>query len=260
MEANVFDNYNERLRASLESARGVVGLVVMGTTSDSTHRDQWSDHDFWVITEPGMQDSFVEDLSWLPDYQNIAITIKHGPRGRTILFRNRHKIEFLVFDAGEAQSGKIERYSILIDRDQVSKLIKEIHEETLRQVQIRSDALENLCVLAWTACERYMRGELLSARQYMDGFAVNQFLNLIRDSEPDQTHRDVLDPRRRFEQRSPELAAEVLAVLDPPVPETALSLLQIVERELKPKAPTLAWDKVAMVRSWISELLDVKGR
>ena len=29
MEANVFDNYTERLRASLESARGVVGLVVM---------------------------------------------------------------------------------------------------------------------------------------------------------------------------------------------------------------------------------------
>ena len=256
----MFDDYTERLRTSLESARGVVGLVVMGTTSDSTHRDQWSDHDFWVITEPGMQDSFVEDLSWLPDYQNIAITIKHGPRGRTILFRNRHKVEFLVFDAGEAQAGKVERYTVLIDRDRIAELLETIHAETLRQARTRSDGLENLCVLAWSACERYMRGEGLSARQYMDGFAVNQFLNLMRDSEADQGYRDVLDPRRRFEQTSPELATEVLAVLNRPVPDAALSLLQIVERELKPKAPTLAWDKVVMVRSWISDLRNVKGR
>jgi len=48
------------------------------------------------------------------------------------------------------------------------------------------------------------------------------------------------------------LAAELLELYGKPVPDAALHLLEIVERELKPKAPALAWDKVAIVRSWIS--------
>jgi hypothetical protein len=99
-----------------------------------------------------------------------------------------------------------------------------------------------------------MRGELLSARQYMDAFAIDRLLSLIANNEPAEESRDTLDPRRRLEQRSPELAAEVIAVRERPVPEAALQLLAIAERELKPKAPALAWDKVTMVREWISGL------
>jgi hypothetical protein len=257
MEA--FDIYTERLRAALDSAPEVVGLVTLGTTVDSTLRDEWSDHDFWVITKAGAQDSFLKDLSWLPDAHNIAITVCHGKSYRTVVYRNRHKVEFAVFDANEAREGKAQRYQVLIDRGQIAELMESVHQGTIKQAQdnqARPDALQNLCVLVWSACERYSRGELLSARQYLDGFAVNQLLGLISvsDRETVEDGKDVLDPRRRLELRSPALAEEVLTLLDEPVPEAALHLLEIAERELKQKAPTLAWDKVTMVQGWICEL------
>lgn len=251
MDAAQFDNYTERLRASLESIREVLGLVVLGSTADSTLRDEWSDHDFWIITEVGAQAALLEDLTWLPDYQNIALTVKHLPHGRTIIFRNRHKVEFAIFDATEVGSGKVDRYRVLIDRDRVAQLTAAVDEETRRQAQAKPDALENLCVVLWSACERHMRGELLSARQYLDGFAIDRLLSLISNTEPGDKRKDVLDARRRLEQRSPELAAELMAVRAQPVPEAALQLLEIAERELKPKAPTLAWEKVTMVQGWI---------
>jgi hypothetical protein len=257
MEAAAFDIYTERLRATLESAREVVGFVTLGTTVDSTLRDEWSDHDFWVITKAGAQGSFLEDLSWLPDAHNIAITVCHGKSYRTVVYRNRHKVEFAVFDVNEARDGKAQRYRILIDRDQIAELMESVHQATIKQGQAGPDALQNLCVLLWSACERYSRGELLSARQYLDGFAVNQLLGLIsvQDSETVEEGKDALDPRRRLELRSPALAEEVLTILDEPVPEAALHFLEIAERELKQKAPALAWENVTMVRGWICEVV-----
>jgi hypothetical protein len=254
MDAAQFENYTERLRVSLESVREVLGLVVLGSTADSTLRDEWSDHDFWIITEVGAQYALLEDLTWLPDYQNIALAVKHLPHGRTIVFRNRHKVEFAIFDPTEVGSGKVDRYRTLIDRNRVAELIAAVHDETRQHAQARPDALENLCVVLWSACERHMRGELWSARQYLDGFAIDRLLGLISNTEPADESKDTLDARRRLEQRSPALAAELMAVRDQPVPEAALHLLEIAERELKPKAPTLTWDKVTMVRDWISTL------
>lgn len=229
----------------------MIGLVTLGSTADPAFRDEWSDHDFWVITQPGAQDSLVEDLSWLPDYENILLEVSHKPHGRTILFRNRHKVEFAALDVSELNSGRIERYRILIDRDGVAELIGKIHLETHRQAKLRPEALENLCVLVWSAYELHARGEILHARQYLNGFAINQLLNILQSESVDD-RKDALDPRRRLEMRAPELAAELLALYGKPIPDAALQLLEIVERELKPEVPALAWDNVAIVRSWIS--------
>src|SRR4030095_773790 len=119
MESKAFEDYTERLQVSLANAHGVVGLVVMGSTVDTRFRDQWSDHDFWVITETGAQDALVQDLSWLPDYRDILLVVSHRNRRRTVLFENGHKVEFGVFDRNEATEGKIERYRILLDRNHI---------------------------------------------------------------------------------------------------------------------------------------------
>ena len=255
MELKAFETYTDQLRASLESARDVLGLVTLGSTADAALRDEWSDHDFWVITKPGAQDKFVNDLSWLPDYHDVAIVACHGKQGRTVLYRNRHQVEFAVFDVDEARMGKIERYQVLIDRAQIVELIESVHQNTLHEGRVKPDALENLCATVWAACKRYRRGELLSARQYIDGFAVNKLLGLICGNEPDDERKDTLDPRRRLELRSSALSAEVLALRDLPVPEAALRILEIAHQELGPKSPNLAWEKLGMVEGWIRELV-----
>jgi len=194
-------------------------------------------------------------LSWLPDAHEILLVVTHGKHRRTVMYKDRHKVEFAVFDMNEAREGKVVRYRILIDRDHIAELIDAVHQQTLKDAETRQDALENLCVLLWTACERYSRGELLSARQYVDGFAVNQLLSLISENVEAEQNRDALDPRRRLETSSPDLAEEVLILVGKSVPEAAIGLLQIAERELKAKAPALPWDKTKMVGGWIQTLL-----
>jgi hypothetical protein len=175
MDSAAFDFYTDRLRTALESAQGVIGLVTLGTTADAAFRDEWSDHDFWVITEAGAQYHLLKDLSWLPDVSNIEITVCHRELHRTVVYRNRHKVEFAVFDARQALDGKAQSHRILLDRGEVAELMQSIHQVTLNQAKAghaRPDSLENLCVLVWSACERDSRGELLSARQYLDGFVI----------------------------------------------------------------------------------------
>lgn len=257
MKAADFQKYTEQLRSSLEARSEVLGLVTIGSTADATFRDEWSDHDFWVITKAGAQDALVDDLSWLPQAHHIAITVCHAKHRRTLLYRNRQKVEFAVFDLNNARDGKIERYRVLIDRGDIAQLIASIHQDTIREAQPKADSLENFYLLIWSACERHSRGELLSARQYLDGFAVNQLLSLlsVTGDRTAEASNDALDPRRRMESRAPELAAEILKTGNEPVPQGALHLLEIAERELKPKAPNLAWEKVSLVQQWICELV-----
>jgi len=260
MDNRSFEIFTASLRSALEHDPKVLGLITLGSTADASFRDEWSDHDFWIVTESGAQDAYLDDFSWLPDAEAIAIKVPHGKRRRTLLYRNRHQVEFAVFDTEEAHSGQIERYAVLIDRGPVAELAASIQRQTLQQARSSrtlGEALENLCVLTWSASERNARGEGLSARQYLDGFAVNQLLRLLSGCADDGLGAggDQLDPRRRLETRSPGLAAEILLLLEQPIPAVAIKMLDIAEREIKAKAPALGWDHVEMVRGWISELV-----
>jgi len=256
MNAIEFETYTDRLRSSVQSIPEVIGLVTLGSTAEPQLRDEWSDHDFWVITESDAQDLLIKDLRWLPDAHAIAIEVCHGPRRRTLVYASGHKIEFAIFDVVEAIKGKIQRYAVLIDRGNIADLMSSIQQDTLSEARLthdRPDALENLCVLVWSACERHQRGELLSARQYLDAFSVNQLLSLLAIHDVD-TLSDELDPRRHLESSSPKLAAEVLKVGGEPVPIAAVHLLDIALRELKDKKPDLAWEQVIRVKEWIGKL------
>jgi hypothetical protein len=52
---------------------------------------------------------------------------------------------------------------------------------------------------------------------------------------------DSFDSLRRFERAYPELGAELAAVVRRSPPEAALGLLEIIEREVRPRRPDLAW-------------------
>jgi len=245
-----FDRYTEVLQRNLESVAEVMGLVTLGSTADKQLRDQWSDHDFWVITKSSVQPKLLDDLSWLPAGDQILLKVRHS-NGYTVVYDNKHKVEFAVFDLDKARTGKAERYSILIDRDEIGELMISIHENSIKPVRASAEGLENLCVLVWSACERSERGETLSARQYLDGFAVNQLLNLV--TSPLNPERDRLDPRRRLEKSAPDLAAEIVALSNLVIPLAALRMFEIAERELKETSPGLCWDKVTMIKGWIRD-------
>src|SRR5207237_44114 len=56
MERTAYDRFSERLHQRLAADERVLGLVALGSMSGEPPPDQWSDHDFFVITRPGEQE------------------------------------------------------------------------------------------------------------------------------------------------------------------------------------------------------------
>ena len=93
--------------------------------------DQWSDHDFFVVTIPGQQEAFRTDLSWLPNHQRIAFWFRDSPHALRAVFDSGHLLEFVLFDEAElAAHGQINRYRVLLDRSDVTRLAAEVAERT----------------------------------------------------------------------------------------------------------------------------------
>ena len=257
MNPTEYQDFLAGLISTLEGDPLVLGLIALGSTADAASRDRWSDHDFWVITAPGSQSRYLDTVSWLPRAGDILMTVSHGPSRRTVLYGERHIAEYAVFDPEEAVSGKIERYRVLIDRRDIGGLAESIRLQTQKERTsglARPDKLENLCLLLWTAFERWERGERLSAQRYIQ-FSIDLFLDLLVAHKGLNRPRiaDELEARRRLEQIEPELGQELgrIGLLAPA--EAGVALIDLAQERLMARAPELAWEKVFVVRKWLQE-------
>jgi hypothetical protein len=50
MDEQAYEAFTRQLKVRLMADPRVIGLITLGSTADATQRDEWSDHDFWVIT------------------------------------------------------------------------------------------------------------------------------------------------------------------------------------------------------------------
>jgi len=257
MDAIEYQSFLDELTSTLEADPLVLGLVALGSTADDASRDRWSDHDFWIITSPGNQSRYLDTFSWLPRAADILITVGHGPSRRTVLYGDGHKAEYAVFDPEEAVSGKIERFRLLLDRRDIGGLAESIRLQTRHErtsALDRPDKLENLCILLWTAYERWARGERLSAQRYVQ-FSIDAFLDLLVAHEAlgRPPVADELETRRRLEQIEPELGRELGRVVLLAPAEAGVVLIDLAQTRLSLRAPELAWEKALAVRMWLQE-------
>lgn len=52
-----FLEYSSELSSALEKRDEVIGLVFVGSTAETSRVDEWSDHDFFVVTKSGFAES-----------------------------------------------------------------------------------------------------------------------------------------------------------------------------------------------------------
>ncbi|MCC7207592.1 MAG: hypothetical protein IT323_09805, partial [Anaerolineae bacterium] len=103
----------DALRTRLEADPRVVGLVLLGSTADKSHApDEYSDHDFFVITTPGAQEHFRTHLDWLPDPDSIVLAVRETAHGLKILYTSGHILEFAVFDLAEIGAATVNDFAI----------------------------------------------------------------------------------------------------------------------------------------------------
>jgi lincosamide nucleotidyltransferase len=243
MKRDAYDRLTERLREGLSADARVLGLVALGSMSgEPPVADEWSDHDFFVITRAGEQERMRTDLAWLPDAGQIALSYRETAHGVKVLYRNAHLLEFAVFDLEELSLARVNRYRTLFDRSGIEERMRALRERTSREVAERRPedrwlSGQFLAALL-VGAGRYRRGERVGGRAQLQAATVHLAQLLARASPPESPGvLDSLDPLRRFEQACPELGRELDDALGHPPPKAALRLLRIARRELPRRLP-----------------------
>lgn len=230
MNLAAYERYSAELEARLRADPRVLGLVALGSYADAALRDGWSDHDFWVVAADAEQDALLGDLAWLPDAQAIAVAIRAAPNYYTLLYHTGHQVEFGVFDLAHLGQAKTNRFRVVFGSDEVRAQVAALAQATRAAQQAEPELDKIFAYLLVALCvgvARYRRGELLSAHQYIFGYALSDLLSLavvLLPAEQGAERLDGFDPRRRFEQAYPSLAGSVAPLLEQNTPQAALAI------------------------------------
>jgi len=227
-----YQKFTKQLIQNLTGDSRVIGLVALGSMANLSRRDRWSDHDFFAIVEAGMQQTFRENLQWLPHHERIVIAYQETDHGLKVIYDDAHVLEFAVFDAEELLLARVNDYAVLLDKASIGETFEKI-EKISRHVTPRTDDyywgqfLAHLVV----GIGRYLRGEHLSGHVFVKQYALADILPLFANySEPnDGAKLDNLDAYRRFESAFPEIGASLNNILLQPVPQACTQLLALMQ-------------------------------
>ncbi len=238
MDLAAYRDFTRRLQANLQADDRVLGLIALGSMAEVNRLpDDWSDHDFFVITPPGEQEDFRQNPGWLPDHESIVLSIRETAHGLKVLYESGHLLEFAIFDIDELAQVHINDYRVLLDRADITSIVVNIAK---RPAQSPFDATKQFTMvisLIYVGMGRYARGERLSAHAFIKHHLLGHLLSLLAHLlDGDNARLDNLDAFRRFEQVYPDVGAEISRVLLLPIPQAAESLLDLTVHH----APELA--------------------
>lgn len=230
-----FAGFIARLHDNLVARADVIGLVLAGSTADRKRVDEWSDHDFAVITVDGAEERLRNDLSWLPDYPDVALAVREEHDGFKVVYDDGHVLDFGVTSLPGLASWHANAYEVVLDRGGVSGAFADVAARPKPSQSARPDRELGMFVTALLiGVGRCRRGEVLVASQLVRTVAVGHLLTAWRLVRPAllQERLDDLDPFRRFEQVYPTAGHAIATALDRDVEAAARALLELAEEEL----------------------------
>lgn len=255
-----FDVLSSGLVAGVRARDGLSGLVLLGSASAAgeSRRDEWSDHDFFAIIEPGRGPELRADLGWLPDPDRIVLSAREGGVGFVVVYDDGHVFEFALAEPSELADSVAGDASVVVDDDAATTAGVVAAGQAAASGADAFDPDNDarlVLVKLLLGVGRVRRGESLNGGQFVRGAAVTHLLRAIRGRFPAQTadSRDIIDPTRRFEKDYPALAGEIADALASPVEDAARSLFSLTRRVLEPGwtgFPSLAADAVARRLGW----------
>jgi hypothetical protein len=267
MDPVAYQAFTDQLQQSIEQNPRVIGLMAAGSMARSSHEpDEWSDHDFWVVVEPGEEGQFVTRTDWLPDGDQIVLYFRHPVYGALkALYPSGHLLDFAVSDRSGLSTAKINDYRLLIDRADLAADLARIQNTissehalwTSDDMALIGEFMAALLVGVW----RYRRGERLSSRQFITMTALQYLLHLIAKHIPSE-HAGVLDnldPLRRFEIAYPEIAQKIDTLLQLELLQAATGLLDLAENLLRERLDVFPTAAAAIIRDQIRATVHTSG-
>lgn len=235
-----FQPFLDHLADAARSRADVVGLALFGSTADRARADEWSDHDFAWITEPGAEDAYRRSREWLPYSDRIMMHIVEHHGGVKVVYDDGHLAEFGVTDLAGLATWEMNRAVAAVDTGGLADVLERGAATPVRRHE-PTDELALAIAAILVGAGRARRGEVLSAGSSIRGAAVAHLLHALGARRPDAyPPLDRLDPHRRAERVHPEIAADVAAAIAQPIEEAGRALLAIIERMAGDEARLLA--------------------
>ena len=233
------DAFNQFTETLLENARrdpNILGVVLLGSAADARRRDDWSDHDMFLVVKPGLQEQYRQDTSWLPYHDKIVMHYRETQHGVNVIYDFGHLVEFAVFDLDELSVVKANDYAVPLDKADIGRLMAEATRQTSPEQVELSAAVRHLMQIVFAGVGRWARGEKISAHAFVRMYALRRLLQVLPlVLRPENAHKlDSLDPYRRFEQVLPELGAQIDSLLRMDIPDCATGYLDLLESHVKP--------------------------
>lgn len=255
-----FDELSAGLARGVRERDGLIGLVLLGSASDeaSARRDEWSDHDFFAITEAGRGREIRPDLNWLPDPDRLVLTAREGEIGFAAVYDDGHVFEFAFSDAAELDGALAGDATVVVD-DAAGTTARLVAESRARAAAgDRFDPANDVrlvLVKLLIGVGRVRRGEVLNGGQFIRQWAVQLLVRAIRGrfAAASTSLRDPIDPLRRFERDFPEWGARIVDAVERPAEEAARALFAVTREILEPgwdEFPAAAADAVARRLGW----------
>lgn len=212
----------------------VIGLVALGSMAEQSHSpDNFSDHDFFIITTPEEQNDFRASNHWLPEQDHIVMHFQDTPHGGKVLYDYAHVMEYAVFDEQELKLARVNDFKVLVDKAHIASAMKQIQKASIPHFNPLRE-IDGFIINIMIGIARYRRGEYLSAHRFIHHFATGSLLNLFWHMLPesDLGQYDNLDPFRRFEQNSPYIAHHIQRAMRSDLTVAAQILVVLARRHL----------------------------
>lgn len=227
-----FFNFSASLTESLSQRAEVIGLILVGSAAETHRLDEWSDHDFFVVTKPGFAEAMRNDLSWLPDSADIAIAPRETEHGLKVVYQNGHVLEFAVFNDEELELAAVNSFAVAFDKTDITVRVEAIAARSVPKPFDDKTEFELFLATLLIGVGRARRGETLVAGQQIRSYCTRHALGLIREWVPvaagTENSGDSLDRFRRFEVQYPEIAAQLEALQQTDVEASAKGLLHLI--------------------------------
>lgn len=251
-----FIEYSESLTNSCKKNPKIIGLVLVGSTAETKRVDEWSDHDFFVITNSGEQEPLRRDLSWLPNSESIAFWFRETEHGLKVVYNSGDILEFAIFDCEELRGCMVNHHRLAYGNNDVAQALSTA-KDRLPEIVVGDDLSDFRHFLSVLVIQvgRARRGELLTAGQGIRGTATTALLKVLTRQLPHDQRLDRLDVSRRFEFAHPEIGTAIADALAQQPEAAANDLLRISDKYLPPLWTQYPQNEVEIVKrilSWSS--------
>ena len=236
-----FHGMRELLAQRLRDLPEVEGLVWAGSAADTARADEWSDLDFFVIVNSGQQERFRQDLTWLPDAAQIALSPRETAHGLKVVYDDGFVLEFAVFDRDELARATLNHHALDFGDADIAVRISAIHRpEGHPDPSTADDHIALAYALLIIGLGRHRRGEVLVAGHAIRSAAVGHLLMAAQMLLPsaDAASRDALDPWRRCEVQFPGFAAALADAIARDNEAAAFAVADAAEQWLGAHAPS----------------------